>query len=78
MAYPTFSIMISFADDNLLDLVVFLLGEFSRRLLASGLRADYVEREGPLPALRGRFLPDRQVLDRLGLVDQVVCRYDER
>lgn len=68
---------IRFADHNLLDLVVSMLSDFSRRLLASGLRADYVEREGPLPALRGRFLPDRQVLDRLGLLDQVVCRYDE-
>jgi 5-methylcytosine-specific restriction enzyme subunit McrC len=66
-----------FAEHNLLDLVVHLLTELSKRLLAAGLRADYVEHEGPLPALRGRLLPDRQVLDRLGLFDRVVCRYDE-
>ena len=32
----------------------------TERILAAGLRADYVEREGDLPALRGRLLPDRR------------------
>ena len=68
---------LSFSGANLLDLVVKMLSGFSERLIRAGLRADYVEREGALPALRGRFLPDRQMLDRLGLLDQVVCRYDE-
>ena len=62
---------------NLLDLVVEVLSRETERILAGGLRADYVERENPLPALRGRLLVDRQHLERFGLYDRVICRYDE-
>jgi 5-methylcytosine-specific restriction enzyme subunit McrC len=62
---------------NLLDFVVELLSSATERILAIGLRADYVERESDLPALRGRLLADRQVLERFGMNDRVVCRYDE-
>jgi 5-methylcytosine-specific restriction enzyme subunit McrC len=64
-------------DANLLDLIVELLSYATERILAGGIRADYVEREGHLPALRGRMLADRQVLERFALSDLVVCRYDE-
>ena len=65
------------ADPNLLDLVIELLCAATKRLLVGGLRADYVEREDDLPALRGRLLLDRQYLERFGLFDRIVCRYDE-
>jgi 5-methylcytosine-specific restriction enzyme subunit McrC len=65
------------ADVNLLDFVVDLLSSATEQILAAGLRADYVEREDDLPALRGRLLPDRQHLERFGLYDRVICRYDE-
>lgn len=65
------------AEANLLDFVVELLSSATDRILAAGLRADYVERERDLPALRGRLLADRQHLERFGLYDRIVCRYDE-
>jgi 5-methylcytosine-specific restriction enzyme subunit McrC len=65
------------ASMNLLDFVVELLSTAADRILAAGLRADYVEREDDLPYVRGRLLPDRQYLERFGLYDRVICRYDE-
>jgi 5-methylcytosine-specific restriction enzyme subunit McrC len=65
------------ADPNLLDLIVELLSSATERILTAGPRADYVERESDLRALRGRLLLDRQELERFGLYDRVVCRYDE-
>lgn len=62
---------------NLLDLIALLLAESCERLARGGLLADYVEAEDELPAVRGRFLSDRQVLKRFGRVDRVICRYDE-
>ena len=62
---------------SLLDLVIALLCGAAEDLVRGGLRADYVEREEDLTAIRGRFLPDRQELERLGLLDRVVCRFDE-
>lgn len=64
-------------DATLLDFVVELLSSATEQILAAGLRADYVEREADLRALRGRLLPDRQALERFGLYDRVLCRYDE-
>lgn len=64
-------------DANLLDFIVELLASATERILATGLRADYVERESELPALRGRLLSDRQYFERYGFYDRVVCRYDE-
>jgi 5-methylcytosine-specific restriction enzyme subunit McrC len=65
------------ANANLLDLFVELLSSATERILGAGLRADYVERESDLRALRGRLLPDRQELELFGLYDRVFCRYDE-
>jgi 5-methylcytosine-specific restriction enzyme subunit McrC len=65
------------ADANLLDLIVDMLSAAAERILTVGLRADYVEHEGDLPALRGRLLSDRQHLERFGLYDRVCCRFDE-
>jgi 5-methylcytosine-specific restriction enzyme subunit McrC len=62
---------------SLLDLVISFLVREASDLVRGGLRADYVERQDALPALRGRFLPDRQQLERFGLLDRVVCRFDE-
>ena len=65
------------ASANLLDLIVELLSSEVERILAAGLRADYVEREDDLSAVRGRLLVDRQHLERFGLYDRLICRYDE-
>jgi len=65
------------ANSNLLDFVVELLSSATDRILAAGPRADYVEREDDLAAVRGRLLSDRQHLERFGLYDRVICRYDE-
>jgi 5-methylcytosine-specific restriction enzyme subunit McrC len=65
------------ADTSLLDFIIELLSSAADRILSAGLRADYVEREDQLPALRGRLLPDRQLLERFGRYDRVLCRYDE-
>jgi 5-methylcytosine-specific restriction enzyme subunit McrC len=62
---------------SLFDLVALLLAEGCERIARGGLLADYVETEDELPAVRGRLLGDRQVLQRFGRVDRVVCRYDE-
>jgi 5-methylcytosine-specific restriction enzyme subunit McrC len=62
---------------SLLDLLVLLLAEACEDILRAGLLKDYVEREDALPVLRGRLLGARQVLERFGRVDQVVCRFDE-
>ena len=65
------------AGDRLVDLVALLLGESCLSLLRRGLLAGYVEREEPLPVVRGRILGDRQVLRRFGRLDRVECRFDE-
>ncbi|HEY9285130.1 MAG TPA: hypothetical protein VIP46_16880 [Pyrinomonadaceae bacterium] len=62
---------------SLLDLVALLLAEECERIARGGLLADYVEAEDELPAVRGRLLGDRQVLQKFGRVDRVICRYDE-
>lgn len=67
-----------FAGLSLLDFVIELLTARSEDILRAGLRADYVEREEDLPAIRGRFLYDRQELERFGLLDRVICRFDEQ
>lgn len=62
---------------HLLDVVIAMLTATAERLARGGLRADYVEREGELRAIRGRFRADRQALERFGLLDRLICRYDE-
>lgn len=65
------------SDPTLLDFAIDMLSSATERILAAGLRADYVEHEDDLPAVRGRLLADRQALERFGLYDRVICRYDE-
>ena len=60
------------------DLLALLLAEACEPLVRRGLLTDYVEREGELPVVRGRLLADRQVRERFGRVDRLLCRFDER
>ena len=65
------------SGDNLLELFVLLFVEAAERVLRRGLLSGYVEREDDLPVARGRILGDRQVLERFGQLDRIVCRFDE-
>ncbi|NEB29903.1 hypothetical protein G3I62_12575 [Streptomyces sp. SID14446] len=65
------------AAPHLRDLVALLVTEECERLLARGVRHDYVVVEDDLPTVRGRLLPDRQVLRHYGRLDRLACRYDE-
>ncbi|GLX03044.1 hypothetical protein [Microtetraspora sp. NBRC 16547] len=65
------------AGHNLRDLICLLLIIECEALLRGGLRRDYVHREEPLPAVRGRLLADRQMLRRFGRLDRLECRFDE-
>lgn len=65
------------SGDSLLELFVLLFVDASERVLRRGLLAGYVEREGDLPAVRGRILVDRQVLERFGQGNRIICRFDE-
>lgn len=63
--------------DSLLELIVLLFVEASERVLRRGLLSGYVEREDDLTMARGRILADRQLLERFGQLDHIVCRFDE-
>ena len=65
------------SGDSLLELVVLLFVEASERVLRQGLLSGYVEREDDLPIVRGRILGDRQLLERFGQLDRIICRFDE-
>ena len=65
------------SGDNLLELLVLLFAEATERALRRGLLSGYVEREDDLPMVRGRILGDRQVIERFGQLDRIVCRFDE-
>ncbi len=62
---------------SLHDLVALLFAEATERVVRRGLVSDYIEREEGLPAVRGRILADRQILERFGRLDRVICRFDE-
>ncbi|MBV1940645.1 McrC family protein [Streptomyces sp. BV286] len=62
---------------HLRDLVALLVTEHCERLLARGVRRDYVSVEDELPVVRGRLLVDRQVLRHYGRLDRLACRFDE-
>ncbi|MBL8622251.1 MAG: hypothetical protein JNK64_13140 [Myxococcales bacterium] len=66
------------AGDGLLDLFITLLCDASDRVVRDGIVADYVERDEELRVVRGRLLVDRQVRERFGRVDRLLCRHDER
>ena len=65
------------SGDSLLELFALLFVEASERVLRRGLLSGYVEREDALPMVRGRILGDRQVLERFGQLDRIICRFDE-
>jgi len=65
------------AGANLLDLVALLFAEATESVVRRGLLAGYVEREEDLRVVRGRILADRQVLERFGQLDRIICRFDE-
>jgi 5-methylcytosine-specific restriction enzyme subunit McrC len=65
-------------DAHLFDLIVLLLAESCERLVAGGLLHDYVQQEQALPVLRGRLLVEQQIRQRLGQIDRLECRYDDR
>ncbi len=65
-------------ESHLFDLIASMFVQEAERVLRAGLLADYVEEESELPVLRGRLLADRQVLERFGRVDRLLCRFDER
>ena len=62
---------------SLLELFTLLFVEASERVLRRGLLPGYVEREDDLPVVRGRILADRQMIERFGQLDRIVCRFDE-
>ncbi|WP_327353097.1 McrC family protein [Streptomyces sp. NBC_01304] len=62
---------------NLRDLVALLFVDQAERLLARGVRRDYLTLEGDLPVVRGRLLPERQLVRHHGRVDRLACRFDE-
>lgn len=62
---------------NLLELFTLLFVEASERVLRRGLIPGYVEREDDSPVVRGRILADRQMIERFGQLDRIVCRFDE-
>ena len=65
------------SGDSLLELFALLFVEAGERVLRRGLLSGYVEREDDLPMVRGRILEDRQVLERFGRLDRIICRFDE-
>ena len=65
------------SGDSLLELLTLLFVEASERVLRRGLLSGYVGREDDLPMVRGRILADRQMLERFGQLDRIICRFDE-
>ena len=69
--------LVEVAGDSLLDLVALLFAEATEGVVRRGLMAGYIEREEALGVVRGRILPDRQMLQRFGQLDRIICRFDE-
>ena len=65
------------SGDSLLELFAALFVGASERVLRRGLLSGHVEREDDLPVACGRILGDRQVLERFGQLDRIICRFDE-
>lgn len=65
------------AGDSLFDLIALLFAEATERVIRRGLKADYIQDEAALPMVRGRILADRQILERYGQLDRIICRFDE-
>lgn len=64
-------------DKSLFELLVLLLVTETERLIRAGLLSSYREEEDLLPVIRGRFLGDRQMLLRFGMLDKLHCRFDD-
>lgn len=65
-------------EANLFDLIALLCIEECDRLVRNGLLADYIEEEDELAVLRGRWLFSRQLKERYGRPERLICRFDER
>lgn len=66
------------SEGQLFDLLALQLAQACERIVGDGLLQDYLEEEADLPVLRGRLLADRQLRRRMGQIDRLECRYDER
>lgn len=64
--------------NSLFELVVLLFVLASERLVRRGLLSDYQAVESDLPVIRGRFLADRQIMNRFGNLSRLECRFDEQ
>ncbi|MFB6897129.1 McrC family protein [Streptomyces hydrogenans] len=62
---------------HLRDLVCLMVVEHGERLLRHGVMRDYVTVEDDLRVVRGRLLPDRQLLRHHGRPDVLACRFEE-
>ncbi len=68
---------IDVSGTNLFDLVALLFADACERVVRQGLLAGYIEKEEDLPIVRGRILADRQVRERFGRLDRIICRFDD-
>ncbi|MET9345080.1 McrC family protein [Streptomyces termitum] len=59
------------------DLVCLMVVQHGERLLRHGVRRDYVAVEDDLRVVRGRLLPDRQLLRHHARPDRLACRFEE-
>lgn len=64
--------------NSLFELVVLLFVLASERLVRRGILSDYQAVESDLPVIRGRFLADRQIMNRFGNLSRLECRFDEQ
>jgi 5-methylcytosine-specific restriction enzyme subunit McrC len=62
---------------NLAELICLLLAEACEDIIRAGVLQDYIFREEPLPAVRGRLMVERQVRRHYGQIAELECSYDE-
>lgn len=77
LSWPEATATLDFKGTHLLDLVALLFAGAVEGVARRGLLADYQEREDDLPTVRGRILTRRQLLERMGRNDRIICRFDE-
>lgn len=63
--------------NSLVDLIGLLLATECERLIGQGLIHRFVEREGPLPYLRGRLLALPHIRKHYSQIVHLECRYDD-
>ncbi|MDE2878893.1 hypothetical protein [Candidatus Palauibacter soopunensis] len=62
---------------SLFDLVALLHVMSCEAIARGGFMADYIPKEEELGVVRGRLLVDRQVFERFGHVDRLICAFDD-